>query len=964
MMKRITSLMAAAVVAAVGLCPAAWAQEEAPGEDYTSYLVNPSFTEGASNLPGDTISSTAGRGYIMAPKGWKMTYQTTTWDRQFLSYSDYTEIASSCDEFQTPLLEPQDNDDGFYFHAITGGGTAAPGTIYSVLQEVNTLPSGRYVLTFYGVLKDRNNTKLGVELSVPKVVAETSAGVAETEVDTCYYEDVPTWMPGEVSFVVAEDNDPVTFGLRFELKGMEEQQLYLDNFHLYRTGDVSVEDLINSVLGEASSYQMTLYNSFVSYPYECVPAGWEETIYGYTDSQGDGITTLDSANAFLAEIQMWIARVDSLISNHAELQTLSDSIAGLVELGEHQTGLAALTELQTTVNTALVSPLLPTELIDLIDKTEIGIRDYFISDALLNGSYEEPADITSIIINPGVDAPTGIQDPYVANGWYIEATGTSQQYIFQDQTLYQDSATGTYFNTWDSGLGNAKYTATQTLRGLPAGLYLVRALMASDGPGTYLFGRTGESTYTSTEGPSAGTYFEPVEVSVLLPQDGDLTIGVTSNADALWGGDAFGGYYYAADDFELYYCGADTEELYDMLNTRIAELESYISADSVANNSLKGDMAPVRTSITELKQTPEELSAISAGLTQVTNLFATVDASVEAFVSVTDKVGEIELKIDTLAEKVTDETKAAINSQIELTNVWLLDDYSVTDEAAVMIADLDSLSALADADALAWDKQHLEVGDATFVLVNPDIANGTEGYHMEAYNGAYIVAAADFFPDLHTHLCFWSGEVPADSVGFDMYQNVSGIPSGYYRMTAMAVVGANDPNIIQAFSNGNVVFYAIGDVNHEVQVPLRHAPYEAGDTLTYSADGTLDSVVYYSNEPYMYTLDSILVNHGEFRFGMKTIGPMNVNTARIYGFTLEYLEPVEYEPYPDAIEEVGADAAELKAYAKNGYIIVETDEPYEIYSVSGGAALSPDTQLVPGVYIVKAGAKTVKVLVD
>ena len=173
-MKRFTSLAAAAIVAAVGLSPA-WGQD-VQGEDYTSHLANPSFTEGASTLPGDTISSTAGRGYIMAPKGWRMTYMTTTWDRQFLTYSDYTS-ATGLDGFQTPLLEPQDADNGFYFHAITGGGSAPRGTIYSVLQDVNTLPAGRYTLTFYGFLKDRSNATGGTELSVPKIIVETPFGV-------------------------------------------------------------------------------------------------------------------------------------------------------------------------------------------------------------------------------------------------------------------------------------------------------------------------------------------------------------------------------------------------------------------------------------------------------------------------------------------------------------------------------------------------------------------------------------------------------------------------------------------------------------------------------------------------------------------------------------------------------------------------------------------------------------------
>ena len=87
MMKRFTSLAAAAIVAAVGLSPA-WGQD-VQGEDYTSHLANPSFTEGAGTQPGDTIA-TNGRGNIYVPAGWTLVYTNTvpTWDRQFIRYAD------------------------------------------------------------------------------------------------------------------------------------------------------------------------------------------------------------------------------------------------------------------------------------------------------------------------------------------------------------------------------------------------------------------------------------------------------------------------------------------------------------------------------------------------------------------------------------------------------------------------------------------------------------------------------------------------------------------------------------------------------------------------------------------------------------------------------------------------------------------------------------------------------------
>lgn len=966
MMKRITSLMAAAVVA-VGLSPA-WGQDEAPGEDYTSYLVNPSFTEGYSTEVGDTIASLSlcSTDYLIAPKGWDMVFTSSAamWDQQYLYYSNYETDAPSLtgDPFRIPLLAPQDNDGCYFFHGITGaGGLTSP---YTLTQTINSLPSGRYTLKFYGAYKERAAGINGVER--PQIRVETLAGVSEANIDTFGINEEPMWGEGSVSFAVASDNSPVTLGLYYDASSLLEQHIYLDNFRLYRTGDVSLQDLIDEVVGASQEDQLALSNLYNIFPFENWPEGYEDAVLDLAEATSDNIATLEEAYEFQDEVKFWVARVDSMLNYRSELTTLNDSVSDLVAAGEHAVGLPALQEVQTALQAALSGTPTAYELAATVDKTLLGIRNYLISDALLGGSYENPMDITSILVNPEVNASTGIQDPYVAEGWYIEATGTGQQYIFQDQTLYEGESTGTYFNTWDGDQGDAKYTATQTIEDLPAGLYRVEALMASDGTGTYLFGRVGESNYTYTEGPSAGTAFSPVTVDVLLPEDGDLTIGVTSNGDALWGGAAFAGWYYAADNFKLSYMGADADELYTVLTERIAEFESYVAADTIAPYILKGDKSTIDASFAEVKETPQELAAISASLTQIANLFNEVDATVGAYFEVTDKVAEVEAFMDTEGEKLSAETSTAITEQIEITNVWLQDDYSLSAEAPVMIANLDSLLALADDDLLVWEKENLQVGDATHILVNPDCEDGTTGYHMESYNNAYIVAAADFFPDYHPHLCFWSDRLPADSIGFDMYQIVGNIPSGYYRMTAMALAGASGVGSQDtAFSNGNVVFYAVGDKDHEVQVPIYHAAYENGDTLTYSnTTGQYDSLLLYSNEPYQYVLDRILVNHGEFKFGMKNIGPMNVTTARIYGFTLEYLAPVEYEPYPDAIEEVGADATTLKAYAKNGYIVVETDEPYEIYSVSGGAAMNPDTQFVPGVYIVKAGSQTVKVLVD
>lgn len=968
MMKRITSLMAAAMVAAVGLSPA-WGQD-VQGEDYTSHLANPSFTEGASTLPGDTISSTAGRGYIMAPKGWRMTYMTTTWDRQFLTYSDYTS-ATGLDGFQTPLLEPQDADNGFYFHAITGGGSAPRGTIYSVLQDVNTLPAGRYTLTFYGFLKDRSNATGGTELSVPKIIVETPFGVSETEMDTLSIAATAEWMPGEVSFALTEDNMPVTLGLRFELKGLNEQQLYMDNFRLYRTGDATSEDMINQVNSQTGTYRNELATKHLEIDYSYLPEGWDDTMYAYEDGEGmDTISSVLGAQAYQAQVQFWIARMDSLIDYRTvQIPMWNDSLQTLIDAAQYE-GIDALQTLLQS-NTGLMEGQTENPAFAAaIAATEQAVYDYLLNGAMSVVTYDNPSDVTGFfIVNPTIE---GERAQVAPEGWDLEVINSGQPWLHTGDRYYEDGTPvpSMYFNTWNPTAGQVEYTATQDLGTIPVGIYTLRALVAGDGnQGTYLFVKVGDEYY-SAEAVRSDDVFDTlyVENVLVLDENAPVTIGFTNQADSLWAdAHASDATYVSADDFALFYQGSDPSALKGVLEEAIAEMEAYLTDTEEGAAALKGDVAAVQAVIAEAREIAQgtDFAAYGRALSNLNAQYTIITASATAAGNVQTTIDEANALIQESGSKMTD-AKAPLETEVTIAATWLESDDAVTADAEALIDNILAAIEVAEDSIRSWEKQHLVVGDATACLVNPTIEDGTKGYHMDAFGGAYIVSASDFFDDGHSHLCFWSGALPADSVGFDIYQNVGHVPSGYYRMTAMAVAGkAGDASEGDCFSNGNVVFYAIGDVDHEVQVPIRHALYESGDTLTFSSSGRLDSTYnYYSNQPYQYVLDRILVNHGEFRFGMKTIGPMNVTTARIYNFTLEYLEPVDYEPYPDAIEEVGADAAELKAYAQNGYIIVETDEPYTIVSVNGGVVPDTDAQLVPGVYIVRAGSKTVKVVVD
>lgn len=63
------------------------------------------------------------------------------------------------------------------------------------------------------------------------------------------------------------------------------------------------------------------------------------------------------------------------------------------------------------------------------------------------------------------------------------------------------------------------------------------------------------------------------------------------------------------------------------------------------------------------------------------------------------------------------------------------------------------------------------------------------------------------------------------------------------------------------------------------------------------------------------------------------------------------------------IEEVNSENSGIIAYSQNGYIQVIGEENYTITSING-IPVSPNTQLAPGIYIVKAGNKIIKVTVE
>lgn len=963
MMKRITSLLAAAFVASVGLAPA-WAQDQR--EDYTSHVKNAGFAEGASTLVGDTARDASNsRGAIVSPKDWKLTMSdhTATWDRQFLSYSEYEAASAGLDDFQKPSLMPSDGDDGFYFHAITGG--QAPSTPYSMLQTINTLPKGKYTLVYDAVYY----SIAANETQYPTMQVESGSGVKSKNFFAS--EGAPTeWSTDSVEFTVINDNEDVTFGIYYPIKTTLEQHVYADNIHLFRTGDLSETDILEGVYQATDDARM--YLEGMEYE-QYLLSDWVEKIQRLYEWNDD--FTLEEAFAYEKELNAFVAELEELADLHDSLDILATREKAFIAetnfpgAADYQAVIDKLTEMYQGQHDIDQAKALITEL-------EAATYTYKLSGLSSAASYDNPVDASFLITNPAIDAATGKQDPEAAPGWYIEATGTGQPYIYSGQTFAKTEtedqiSTGTYFNTWEGTMGSSKYTATQTITGLPMGIYRIKAMMESDGGNVFLFGNVDGAYFSTNANKNYGDYrFDTVTVDNIPVTNGSLQIGVTSNADALWGGPASTSFYFAADNFELYYCGTDMSVLNDLLNAKIKEAEELLNAGT---SMLKGDKTAIEAIITKAKEVAAgtDIPAISEQISILGTLPVTIEASAAAIEIVQIQIDEAQAIYDETNQYFEAAEKADLENALLAANTWIAADESVTAEADGII---EEIKATLLAARKSGTPNQIKDGacDATYWITNADLEEGDVAWKRTLGNTGF---EPDFaFADGNSNsLFFWAGNTDG-LTPFENHQTIYGLPNGKYRVTARGFYGAADDtnDKISRLPNDSVVFYAYGDVNDEVQVNMYTQRFIDGDTVETDASSGLPLLdpetglpiykSFYDNRKVDYQLE-VTVTHGWLRIGYKAIGKPNCCRAQIDDFTLTYLEEGPELPYPDAIEDVNADENAVKAYAVNGKIVVESEQPYTITSVSG-QTYENDAQFAPGVYVVKTDNAAVKVVVD
>ncbi len=401
--------------------------------------------------------------------------------------------------------------------------------------------------------------------------------------------------------------------------------------------------------------------------------------------------------------------------------------------------------------------------------------DYY-AYAIAKAGTAVNADFTNVIVNPGFEFGN-------TTGWTYKASNDHGAKSTSNPTYQMSDSEGSYlFNIWSAG-----YPITQTITGLPNGIYELTAVVANSSDGdpakVYLIANdTHEGITCDTDGAVG------VEGTVKCAvTDGTLTIGaVGSNNDAERSYSAAGVWWYKVDNFRLKYLG-------DLVSDEDAAALLATVPSGVMKSSVSTALNDAVTAFEASKTTANYAALVTA----IENANASIAAYAKA--------------------------KAAVDKANDIKD----NNNFVTDAAATTFAA--AIAAISD----AYDARTLEDDAAN----NAGITLGTavSGWRANASGaaGVYMQSAwANIGFDNGYYINTWSVEGDSDgsnfSVPFFEYWTGSGslgaktmtatlddlTPGQVYRLTADVRVSYTTKgagNITLALTNGTPVDITTGD---------------------------------------------------------------------------------------------------------------------------------------------------------
>ena len=193
------------------------------------------------------------------------------------------------------------------------------------------------------------------------------------------------------------------------------------------------------------------------------------------------------------------------------------------------------------------------QLTEAINAVMDAIKAQPMLEDLAGATDEAPKDVTKYMVNP--DFETGNLD-----GWtYYKGGDTKAAENSNGTYTINDERVGSYvFNTWDGSVPSEGFWVAQTVKCLPAGTYLLTAILASDANNVITLSANDASADFTMVGDKATAY----DASLIFTIGGEQTsesplrkVQATTNVEIK----AKSNSWFKADNFQLTYYGTDSD---------------------------------------------------------------------------------------------------------------------------------------------------------------------------------------------------------------------------------------------------------------------------------------------------------------------------------------------------------------------------------------------------------------------
>ncbi len=928
-------------------------------EDVTAqYIANPSFENTNVTLVERSNPADTGNSGIWQPEGWTVVYSTTNaapslWDQGLVSeglsgFNHDKDVNARTDTGFKPA-------DGTYFYYFRSKWGATQDITLS--QTLSAVPVGLYDLVFSAATDDVASAVVSITGAAEKQVSTSGISVS----------------PYTLTFNIEEAGD---INLKVSLvrqKADTEARLYLDNFRLIYRGSISDADEIAEkakTLAELKTQFATLDSQIES---GMLPLGTMEDVDNIIDMD-DAIKNNPSLANYIAAIDAYTALIAEVKAAYetgltfttmlmvADGEEVSYNVGGSAYPGKAAYSDAIIDGLAAFGEEGVRAAELETEKAKFIEAR----KAYFLSAVTLATS-NSPVEIGTAMISAPNFTKNGGDITLAADraqGAWLTANVPAAYSEYRLHTAGGRNCWNNWHNSFTS------MNLYQDIVGLPAGFYAGKALTATNGvpndQHAYVSTASGEavSPAATVQYTAGGTFndeaqWEELTTTKVYLAEGDvLRIGFASTS----GGGTSG--WFCATGFELFYYPATEAGLKAVLDAAISEAKALIAESDTKI------MGVEKTALNNALAAGESATGAEAIKTATSGLTIAVSNAKASVVAYDDMLPAL-----VAAENL--DHNGYSNEAVEALIAALTEQQAILAAAATSAADLPVVKRALEKAAAIFLKSYIVIPgnvspenpfDLTSILVNPTIEAADkdvvpDGWTITRTDGDKNSTVGQHYSGdtLNRYLDSWNST--AGKVKFTVKQSLDGMPNGTYRLVCAART-----------SGAGSYLYAIADGLRVTEIqnfgniggPIWEAAPEGSDAKKANPDKAGDLTVGRGWGWQWVTVDNINVNDNYLTVGVTC--DQTVSLGKVWDggwfsaddFKLYYISK---DFYGVGVDEIDANATPaLNAYVENGYIKVDGVDSFEVKTISG-VAVSADAQLLPGLYIVTSGGKSVIIAV-